>query len=214
MSTAESDLVERNVVLMPGPAFREAIRLSGLLSDRFGTQFVLDANHRAHLSLYQAAYPSRNSDDVVERVRAVAVVTDPVEVVLRGFGDFWGTFVFWEAEKSRALTDLHMRLVTALNPLREGRLLPIHQQLLADDRMPGPLRESIRQYGHPLSGDQERPHMTLARLKDSARTLDALSSLSTEQPEPVSFRAEALYLTEVGPHGTCPRYLRAFHFRQ
>lgn len=74
---------------------------------------------------------------------------------------FWETFVFWDAVKTGELTMLHLRLLSELHPLREQRLLPVHQQVLRDEHVPERYRESIRQYGTPLAGSQERPHLTL-----------------------------------------------------
>ncbi|TSC64386.1 MAG: hypothetical protein G01um1014106_142 [Parcubacteria group bacterium Gr01-1014_106] len=207
------ELVQRNVVLLPsGIVEEQALRYSRQLAERFATEFLLSPQFVAHCSLYQAAYPQRNAKRVKEVVQVIAKGFRPFQVSMNGFGIFWHTFVFWDADKSEDLRRLHHGLLEALNPLREQQLLPIHQQLLTDVQIPAPLRESIRDYGNPLAGDQERPHMTLTRLKDARDADLALERLqATADPTgAMCFEATMLYLTEVGPHGTCPRLLDGF----
>lgn len=166
-----------------------------------------------HISLYQAAYPQRNRGALIEAVNGIARrQTMLFEVTLRGFSVFWDTFVFWDAVKTAALTRLHRELLEVLNPLREGKLLPIHEQLLADESIPRGLRESIRRYGNPLCGDEERPHLTLTRLKEAAKTNVALEILRAELGTELSFPANFIAIGDVGPHGTCPVLLQSIPF--
>lgn len=206
-------LLQRNVVVLPvGDTSREAQRLSQEL-ERFDTEFTLGAGCFDHLSIYQAAYPAQNEEKLFEVVERIAAETSPFEITLQGFSVFWETFLFWDVVKTAELTSLHLRLLSELNPLREGVRLPIHEQILADERVPLEFRESIRRYGNPLCGRQERPHVTLTRLKEVSVAEDALAILTSIAPEPRIFTPLALFVTEVGPHGTCPRAITAFPLR-
>lgn len=211
MSTG--DLVSRNVVLFPGGGVREAAIKQSQALVPLGTEFVLGPENLPHLSVYQAAYPPEGVERLAAAVQAFAARTSSFEVSMGGFGIFWGTFVFWDAVKRDMLAALHQRLLEALNPLRGGTLLPIHQQILDDPSVPEVFRNSIRTYGNPLCGEQERPHITLTRLKSPDHAGPALQVLSVlAQGADVTFRVSSLYLTEVGPHGTCPRVLQEFPF--
>ncbi|MDP3685357.1 MAG: 2'-5' RNA ligase family protein [bacterium] len=204
------ELIQKNVLVFPAKVHQRAMKLSALLAS-LGTEFTLDTRQAIpHISLYQAAYPSHSEDLLLHKVRQIAATTPPFEVELRGFSVFWETFVFWDAVKNTQLSSLHQRLLGALNPVRDGMLLPIHEQLLADETIPAGLRESIRKYGNPLCGDEERPHLTLARLKDAAQADAALQLLRSQARASLRVIVSNLFIGTVGPHGTCPMLGRAF----
>lgn len=207
----ENDLVSRNVVIVPSTAVRDvAVAWSTKLCQYGETHFVLDSGALPHVSVYQAAYPPGKLPSVEANVRTVTDSTAPFEMHLNGLGDFWGTFVFWDAVKSPELSSLHFRLMARLNPLREGRLLPIHQDILNDGNTPVPLRESIRQYGNPLAGSQERPHITLTRFKSAEVIPGIRDELKTWTSSATVMLVDSIAITEVGPHGTCPRVLQTY----
>lgn len=199
---SSEDLVQRNVLVIPEGEFQQrAGKLSCLLSP-LGTEFVLGLGAVPHISIYQAAYPQSNGDALVRAVEQISAGTPRFEIELCGFSVFWETFVFWDVVKTPVLTKLHQRMLNALNHLREGKLLPIHEQLLADQTIPADLRESIRRYGNPLCGDEERPHVTLARLKDPAQADAALRLLREFSTASCRFPVWGLCLGTVGSHGT------------
>jgi hypothetical protein len=205
------ELVARNVVILPSQSVTAmATRWSEELQ-RFGkTHFVLFSNAFPHASLYQAAYPPANLSFLVAVVRHIAHETAPLVVRMNSFGVFGKTWIFWDAVKSAALTRLHHRLVSGLNPLREGRLLPVQADLLKDMSMPEENRESLQTYGNPLCELCERPHITLTRFVDAAAVPGALDYLRTQSPPGATIAVDRIFLSDVGPHGTCPRVLEEF----
>lgn len=208
------DLVSRNVVVILSTTLRDvAVARSAKLQQYGDTHFVLNSGALPHLSVYQAAYPAENLAAVEANVRAVARSSVPFEIHMNGLGNFWGTFVFWEAVKSPKLTALHLQLVARLNPLRCGRLLRIHQDILNDQKVPAPLRKSIEEYGNPLAGGQERPHVTLTSFK-SVRVIPRIrGELGAWTPPATVMAVTYLAVAEVGPHGTCPRVLCTYPLR-
>lgn len=207
MSTDE--LIQRNVVVLPtGEVLSRALHWSQELAS-LGTEFVLGDTYRAHLSIYQAAYPGHNEEKLVAAIEEVAAKTRPFKVEMGSYDVFWETFVFWDALLAAELISLHHHLLDRLNPLREGKLLPIHQEILNDNSIPEGLRSSIREFGNPLCGAQHRPHITLTRLKDPAMVPRVYVPTPT-LGVPLNFPVSSLHLTEVGPHGTCPRILGEF----
>lgn len=202
-------LVQRNVVALPGSGVSSRAVLLSRELEQYGTEFVLGREGMPHVSLYQAAYPPHQEHELLARVRQVAISTAPFDIIMMGMSSFWGTFIFWDVTETSDLKSLHTRLLEQLNPLREGKLLPIHEEILADESVPQGLRDSIRQYGSPLCGGEERPHLTLTRLKDVRLVPRVLEVLASEPPG-LRFTVRELYLANVGPHGTCPKMIRAF----
>lgn len=208
-----SELVQRNVVLVPDQLVGDvAISWSKLLSE-VGAEFVLGEENLAHVSMYQAAYPPDVMTEISNGLEKISNETSPFSVVADGLGTFWETFLFWDMVKSADLTVLHQRCLRELNPLRQGRLTPIQQQLLTDSSV-ARYAENIRKYGHPLCDEEELPHMTLSRLKDPKSLAKALRMLESQRQdmEGQTFKIDRLFLAEVGPHGTCPRLLEEFPF--
>jgi len=80
---------------------------------------------------------------------------------------------------------------------------------LEDESVPLKLRENIKKYGHPLVGDQERPHITITRMKSADDVERALEILRQEM-ENFTFVADRIAVTNVGPHGSCPNIIREF----
>ena len=215
-----NEAVNRNIVILPTKAtedspspFALAIAWSRAVAESFSVQFTLGTtDHLSHLSLYQAAYPQTSLRAVEEKVAEIAAQSHSFEVETRGFSTFWGTYVFWDMKKSPALTELHLRCLQLLHPLREG-LLPSQRQLLNDTSIDESLRNNIRQYGHPLCREDERPHITLSRLKDAADAPRAIILLEERGAmSTCRFLVDRIYLADVGPHGTCPGTLQEFRF--
>jgi len=119
----------------------------------------------------------------------------------------WDTLIFWDAEKTETLTRLHQELARRLNNLREGQLLPVHQNILEDPEVSDEIKESIREFGNPLAGEQERPHITIAKMKTPEDVATALVILREAFSGLVTFTASTIAITEVGPYGSCPRVL-------
>jgi 2'-5' RNA ligase len=217
------DLESRNVVIIPPksagestPVFETALAWSKAVSEWCGAEFALDETHYLpHASLYQAAYPSSALAALTEAVRAIAAASTPFEVVTGGLDTFWGTFLFWDMRKSAELTDLHRRCLEKLNPLRDDLLLSVQQKILRDLSVSESLRSNVRRYGHPLCGKDERPHITISRLREARNTPRAVRMLENHHGAARTrfhFLVDRIYLTLVGPHGTCPGPLHEFPF--
>ena len=212
-----SDLIQRGIVLLPPQNVRDwACTLSNKIQP-WPMHFVLKPGGAIpHISLHQLALPAHNQPYLRDRLMRVARYTKPFHVQLRApIGIFWDTLFFWDAEIDASIREVHQRLIDSLNPLREGKLLPIHEQLLADPGAPDDLKESLRATGNPLAGKTFRPHITLSRAKNVNDVSMVLVFLKQLTPAlSFSFPVRTLYLAEVGPHGTCPKLLEQFHFKE
>lgn len=213
-----SDLIQRGLVLLPEPALAyHAEQISGSCHPG-DVQFILDRDTALpHISVHQLAFPAANEDRFRDTVAAITQLFAPFEVNMSTRLDiFWGTFIFWDAIIDPSLRALHERLVAQLNPLREGRLLTIHQEMLQGLAVLDELRQGIRENGNPLSMASFRPHITLTRTRNEALAQAFLPQLSNKaflgDVDRWSFWATELCLTEVGPHGTCPKVLERFPF--
>ena len=170
------------------------------------------------MSIYQAAYPPAALPHIKDSLQRIASATAMFPLVSVDCGIFWKNFIFWDMQKTAPLVKLHQACLNELNHLREGKLTPIQQEFLADRAAAAQYAEKIRQYGHPLCATEMRPHITLTRLKKARDAEPAIAWLRGQQTEKYRLRGmrafvDRLFLTEVGPHGTCPKVLASFPFR-
>lgn len=209
-----SELIQRNVVIFPTGLVRQrASDLSQMIAELVPCEFVLNDNDALqHVSVLQSCYPADAEQSLLAAVGQIAAETSSQAVAMDGYGIFWDTLVFWDTQISSRLLALHERLVGVLNPLRQGNILEIHRGMLRDPTVAESLKESIRLAGNPLALNTFRPHITLTRCRDVAGVAQAQRDILDAHPSSpeLSFLVTSLAVTEVGPHGTCPRIIAQF----
>lgn len=211
-------LLARNIVAIPPDSVREKINhISQQVAEQYDSEFVLSESSIAHVSWYQTSYSANDEEVLITRTRQIAASTKPFTVTLNSFAPLidnpksdWYRMIFWDARRSSRLSSLHNQLLANLAPLRARQLLPIHEQLLKDKTIPLSLRRSLGKNGTLLAGDVQRPHVTLTCLKEGAFVPTAMATLKDLHPEPLEFEVNHLYITDVGPLGTCQNVLRQF----
>jgi len=212
-----AELIQRNVVIIPPrevwPLILEESQALKILLDTYfkGAYFTLSSKKgkpMPHVSLYQAAYPATVNQRMLEdTIEEETVRTKPFTVSMNSRMEvFSHEWIWWGARKTKPLVTLHNALVKALNPWRQGQLLPIHKELLHGGSLSKECKRSLRLFGNPLCKSTFAPHITLTRAKKPF--------LNVRPPLPsLTFTVDTLYLTTVGEHGTCPEILERFLFQ-
>lgn len=138
------------------------------VDDRAALDFKLDDTRVAHITLFQGRIPDSITLHTLEReIRAIGAQFGELEVAMeqrlhvRPNGN-----VFWNAQKTRELENLHHALLNALQPRTRGLLMPQFQELVENDETPPDDKEQIRRFGSLLAGPFFLPHITLGRLKN------------------------------------------------
>lgn len=209
----EKKMIEKtdlNVVLFPDEKTRQTvIDWSNDLSQKFDTYFVLDwINFNPHITLYQARYPIKNQDEVIERIGSFVDKADPFTVTMTGFSEHWG-FIFADIDVSTELRTLHDGVVDSLNALREGEIASTVKGLSG---LTKEQEEAVLKYGYIYAKDTFTvPHITITRLKDPKQKDAALRSL--EGLSPFSFVARTLAIAPTAEHGTCPKPIKTFYIK-
>ncbi|RJR16228.1 2'-5' RNA ligase family protein [Candidatus Microgenomates bacterium] len=203
-------IVTYNVVVLPDEKVRrQVIFRSEQISKKFQTKFTLDGNKfHPHITLYQAAYPESNIEQIKQRLTKIASNTTLFQITLTKIESFM-QFIFLNAVKSRELFDLHKLIIDALNPLREGTLIPDDEEDLQNPETPQQVKDSILRYGYSLALEAFAPHITLSRLKNGEDVEKALDSIAVK---PYTFTVDAMYLTNRGQNGTCNEIFARFPF--
>jgi 2'-5' RNA ligase len=193
----------------------QACDLSVSLS-RFAPRFILDRLYPLpHITVHPITYRADRESEVHEILEKIAAETAPFEVRLEPpIRVFQGTYLFWEASITDPLRALHEKVVPAFEPLREGHLLPSNQEVLEDPGIREALKESIRATGSPLALKTFLPHITLTRAETAEDALQAHDMLNGMDPAELTatFKADTMWLFEVGNHGMCVRPIKEFVF--
>lgn len=197
----EIEQVSLNIAVIPDGRVRErAIGMSQIIRDNFQSEFVLNQfNKIPHISIYQGMFPAKNIDKIKDAVRSVSQKTGRIYFSMDGFSVDYGTFLFWNSEKTQEHIDIQMKFIEKINPLREG-LVPSVLETLLD--IPEEEKRNIKLYGYPAVGERFRPHVTITRAKnpdDARKMLNFLGELK------YSFEAKSIILGYSGEHGTVQR---------
>ncbi len=203
-------LLTRNIIVRPDKHIAEvAISLSRKIAGEFKTDFVLDGKtFFPHITIYQAAYPEKNIAEVEKQIVKAVKSVKPFDVKLFEYQSMLG-FVFWNAEKDNPFLSLHKKIITGMNSLREGSILPGELPRLSDPQVPDFIKQSIKNYGAALAMDAFTPHLTITHFINPSDASLARETLSSKK---LQFCASSVWLANIGPHGTVNEILQEFPF--
>jgi 2'-5' RNA ligase len=202
----------RNIILLPSSEVKtRCIELSQKIARLTETTFILDGSKfHPHLTLYQIAFPSENLHMIESTVKKIAEKTKSFSIHLHKYSSLMG-FIFLEATLDDTLMRLHSEIVTAVNPLRDGIILPSEQGRLNDSSVSELIKNSIRTYGAALAMEAFLPHITLAKLKDPNMSDKILCEL--EQID-MQFEAKDIAVANIGLDGTVNEMYQTFQIGQ
>src|SRR3989344_2573680 len=190
------DATSLNIAIIPSKEVKkEAIELSQEIAADFPVQFVLNnSNFLPHITLYQAHFPNADIDSLNNSLLQLVRTLQPVTIHLTIFAVRFGTFLFWNCEKTKELQEFHEKVVTIANPFRNGLILP-HLSSLTDITMED--KNDIEQFGALLIGPRYYPHITITRLQDSMDGEKALQKIGASKQ--ITFTVDTVVVGNLGP---------------
>ena len=199
----QKDVITLNIAILPDEKTKNSvIKMSKLLSSKISTHFVLGENRLPHITIYQAAFPTKNIEKLKSVVSNIASQVKNFQVGMDEISISHETFLFWNCIKSNDLINLHNFVVEKCNPLREGNIiegLPIQS---AEDKY------DVENYGSLLIGPRFSPHITIARIKNE---LDQDSAIKTaSQLSKDGFNVSNIIVGELAEHGTVTKIISTF----
>ena len=203
---------ELDVVILPSrEVSQKAVELSGEIAKDLSVFFTLHEQERIpHISIYQAAYPTKNISGIKTTLRDICAKSHsfPIEL-LKSSWEKEGWIAF-DAHKSKDLSTFHQLVVEKLNPLREGNIMLSDKENL--NLYSTRERENVEQYGYVLAMDLFQPHLTITRLKESNENIIA-ATVQKLEGSTFTFRADTIALCTLGKHGTCVSILEIWNFK-
>lgn len=192
-----------NIVLVPAAELAAKAIVTSQQSAHYGAnQFVLkDGAYFPHATLYMCQIKIDDLGLVREQIAAIAAQTPVLTLAAKKYDQPDG-YIDIEYDRE-ALADLQMKVVGAINPIRDG--------LRDNDKARLPeatslIRENLENYGYRGVGELFRPHITFTRFADN-KVID-----TTEFPPVSNFDGvfDRLGLFEMGDDGTCVRKIAEF----
>jgi 2'-5' RNA ligase len=186
---------------MPAEVSKEAIALSKEVAEKEETYFVLDGiDIIPHTTIYSPEYPGKNLEKVIETTENIAKEFSPIEIKFKNIWPDvgWG-YVIASFENSDKIKNIHEKIITALNPLREGHIFKEEEV--------GERKENIEKYGHPNVMNFYNPHVTITRLKDETNFEKIVSELNWKIKK---FKVDTIMVCAMGEHGTCRKIIGEF----
>lgn len=193
-----------DIVILPADELsRKAIGLSEQLK-KYGTLFTLkDGTYHPHASLYMTQCKAADLDKVKSILADIASSTPRLNLTATRYNQAMG-YVDVEYARTEVLDRLQMRVVEAINPIRDGMSEKNKVRML---RATGELRENLEKYGYRGVGALFRPHITFTRFVHGR----AINTGTLPRPSEYSGVFARLGLFELGNNGTCIRKLAEFH---
>lgn len=193
----------------PREVSEKAIELSRAISNLVDTYFILDGvNFYPHITIYPPEYPEGNITKVLETVERTARSLNQLDFKFKNLDSGQG-YLGIAFEHSDEIQQAHEKLVSALNPLREGRVrdkyAECHMEFNSEQL------QNIEKYGHPDTMDLYNPHLTITRLKDENKAEAILSTTNWDIPE---FTVGKIGVYKMGEHGTDRELIKEFSLRQ
>ena len=204
-----TNVVQRNAVLLfDNDLNARFIELSEKVNQIVPSKVVLNLkNMIPHLTNYGSNFPKINLIRLPQHIEKISKSSKPLKLKFISKSIVAGT-IFVDAELSKELYALHVKVTEALNSLRDG--LYNRKEL----ELPGTsetMKFNLIKYGMTLVKSEYKAHVTVARPYDSQRCDVATGML----PEKIEFETKitSISIVETGPNGTCKRIIQSFPFR-
>lgn len=199
--------IRLNTAFVPPEEVSErTIELSKTVSASAEAYFVLDGiNFYPHITIYPPEYPEENIPKVLETVEKVSRFLGPLKFRFKKVNSGQG-YLGVAFEGSSEILQTHEKIVSALNPLREGRIRDKYKEYRMEFN--SEQLQNIEKYGYPGAMDLYNPHLTVARLKDENKSKGILSTIKWDIPE---FTVNKIGVYKTGEHGTCRELIREFN---
>lgn len=193
-------------ILVNEDVAEQSIEMSSAVSNRFSTEFTLNnQNFLPHITLYQAHFPTSSLGHIKQKMHELAQNISSFEINLSSITINYETFLWWNCFKNSQFVGIQKQVVKALNPLREGHILPHLSNIRCISKED---QNDIQQFGSLLIGPRYLPHITLTRLRNSSDGANALKML--QKRVSAKFYVNKIILGYLGNHGIVTKAIEIF----
>lgn len=180
------------IVLVPNTETRQQVILRSKHVE--GNVLDLGGKHHPHLTLYHADFVDLPEDIVDGTLKAVAAQM-PTMVHFYRIATYAKKFVFWDARLAGPLMSLHKQALGLASYLKEDAGAVGTEDL----KLPEEQMENIRRFGHPLVGEQWRPHITVGYRNEGP---------DIDEPKQYDAWFSKVAFVSIGEYGTAQEFIK------
>lgn len=189
----------------PKEVSEKVIELSKATSNLVDVYFILDGiQFYPHITIYPPEYSEENIDQVLETVERIAKSINQLNFKFANLDSEQG-YLGMAFEHLDRIQQAHEKLVSALNPLREGRIRDKYVEYRMEFN--SEQLQNIEKYGYPGAMNLYNPHLTITRLKDEDEAKRVISDIRWDIPE---FTVDKVGIYKMGEYGTCRELIKEF----
>jgi 2'-5' RNA ligase len=193
-----------NIVIYPPAKIREkAITISKRLKKEGGLFSLGEKTFIPHLTIYILDLPAKNEKKVGLALKELASTLKPMKLTFLRYRNSNGGYTGAVYKRTKAITDLQMKILNAINPFREGIVRDKYKPILKT--LPKHMRSNVERFGFSDVGKEYHPHLTFTRFPN-----DREIKLKTIQKLNFSFTANEIGFCRRGEHGTCKKLITKF----
>lgn len=127
-----------------------------------GSIFNIKDVSNVHITIYYAAFPDKNIDQIISNTNDIIKNTKPLELKFNRIRRT-NEYISIDLKLNENIKRLHTDIVTSLNPLREGYLREKYRSGSSElHNLPKANQIIAQKWGHPYLMDKFNPHITLA----------------------------------------------------
>ncbi|MFH1226085.1 MAG: 2'-5' RNA ligase family protein [bacterium] len=194
-----------NIAIAPPlEIIKKATRESQKLKNEGGLFVLNQTLYSSHLTIYMTEFPLKNIEQIKNLLKKISLETKSFKLVSNGYRQNPDGYIDVSYKPPRELKILQKKIITALNPLREGLIRKKDQEGLKN--MKGQGAQNIKRYGSYFAFSNYRPHLTLTKLPNYKA--DALKKL---KPQNFSFMVKQIVIFYLGEYGSCKKQLAKFN---
>ncbi len=191
------------VIYPPSNISKRAIAISRNLKKNGGL-FVLDGKkYFPHITIYMTEFPVKNIPKIRKILRGFATKTKSFRTTSLKYRQNEDGYIDVNYRKSKEIMELQKKIISLLNPLREGLLRPKDEARKSE--FGKEQQRNIMRYGYRSVGKEFFPHLTFTKLEKFDKP-----ALSKIEKSNFSFDADKIGFFYLGDYGTCRKLIEIF----
>jgi 2'-5' RNA ligase len=191
------------VIYPPTDIAAKAIKISKTFKKK-GSSFVLDGkNYFPHITIYMTEFPLKNIPVIKKLLKEFVLGLKSFQITASGYRQNKDGYIDVSYKKTKSIKELQKKLITLLNPLREGRLRSKDKEKMKEYRRSH--QKKIKLYGYRSVGAEFYPHLTFTKLEQFNE-----SALPKIKEGSFSFKVNKIGLFYLGEYGTCRKLIKIF----
>lgn len=193
------------VIYPPADISRKAINISKKLK-KGGGLFILDhKNYFPHITLYMAEFPIKNVPKIKKLLNEFTTETKPFQINSLKYRQDKDGYIDINYSKSKNIDKLQKKIITILNPLRDGLIRPKDEARMNEYNKAQQC--NIKRYGYRSIGVNFFPHLTLTKLEKFNKSI-----FTNIDKQNFSFKVDKIGFFYLDDYGTCHKLIEIFDF--